>query len=64
MKTWGNATAILILLVGAIWTLQGANVIGGSFMSGRSLWLYIGIAMLLAGGGGLWWINVRRGRVP
>ena len=64
MKFWGNATAIIILVVGAIWTLQGANVIGGSFMSGRLLWLYIGIAMLLAGSGGLWWINVRGGGAP
>ncbi len=64
MKLWGNAAAILLLVVGMIWTLQGANVIGGSFMSGRSQWLYIGLAMLIGGLGALWWINVRGGHGP
>lgn len=33
-----------ILLVGAgvVWTLQGLNVLGGSVMSGSSLWATIG----------------------
>ena len=59
MKLWANVTAILLLVTGMIWTLQGASVIGGSFMSGRALWLYIGIAMVIVGVGLLWWINLR-----
>jgi len=39
----------LLLLVGALWTLQGANVLGGSFMSGSSRWLVIGLICLVAG---------------
>ena len=39
----------LLALIGAVWTLQGANVLGGSFMSGSSRWLVIGLICLLAG---------------
>lgn len=39
----------LLALVGAVWTLQGANVLGGSFMSGSSMWLVIGLVCLVVG---------------
>jgi hypothetical protein len=40
---------VLLLLVGAVWTLQGANLLGGSFMSGSRMWLVIGLVALVAG---------------
>ena len=60
MKLWGNMVGIVLLIVGAIWTLQGANVIGGSFMTGQSQWLYIGIALVIAAACILWWLNFHR----
>ena len=33
----------LLILVGGVWMLQGSGVIGGSFMSGSSLWFVIGL---------------------
>lgn len=57
MKLLGNAAAVIAVVVGAVWILQGADILGGSFMSGQSLWLYIGIAVLIAGIIGLWWMN-------
>jgi len=39
----------VLLLVGAVWTLQGMNVLLGSFMSGQTTWLAIGIVVALAG---------------
>ena len=39
----------LIALAGAVWTLQGLGYIGGSFMSGATLWAVIGPIVLLAG---------------
>ena len=39
----------LLILVGGVWMLQGAGVIGGSFMSGSSLWFMIGLICLLIG---------------
>ncbi len=64
MKLWVNVAAVLVILVGAVWTLQGADLIGGSFMSGRSQWLYIGVAMFAAGVGALWWVNFTGGQKP
>jgi cytochrome bd-type quinol oxidase subunit 2 len=40
---------VLAALAGAIWTLQGLGYIGGSFMSGATLWAVIGPIVLLAG---------------
>jgi hypothetical protein len=39
----------LLILVGGVWMLQGAGVIGGSFMSGSSLWFVIGLICVLIG---------------
>jgi hypothetical protein len=60
MRFWGNVVGIVLLIVGAIWTLQGANVIGGSFMSGQPQWLYIGTALVLVALGILLWLNLHR----
>ena len=42
-------TGIVLLLIGALWILQGIGVVGGSFMTGRSEWLYIGIVTAAVG---------------
>ncbi len=54
---------ILIAIAGLIWALQGFGIIGGSFMSGDSIWAIIGPLVALAGLAiaGIGW---RRGRVP
>ncbi|AEH85365.1 hypothetical protein [Mesorhizobium opportunistum] len=52
-----NLLALIVLAIGALWSLQGIGVVGGSFMSGQSQWLYIGIAAMLVGLGGLVWAN-------
>lgn len=40
---------VLLVVIGAVWTLQGANLLGGSFMSGSQLWLAIGLVALVSG---------------
>jgi len=40
---------ILITIAGLIWALQGFGIIGGSFMSGDSVWAIIGPLVALAG---------------
>ena len=40
---------VVFVLVGIVWTLQGTDVLGGSFMSGDPLWLGIGIVLLVVG---------------
>jgi hypothetical protein len=41
--------AILLILIGAIWILQGINVLPGSYMSGQMQWAYRGGAAAVAG---------------
>jgi hypothetical protein len=40
---------VLLAAVGAVWTLQGFGVLGGSVMSGSALWATIGPIVLLVG---------------
>lgn len=49
MRTLFVGLGILAILVGVVWTLQGANVLAGSFMSGNSFWLAVGIVLLIVG---------------
>ena len=54
---------VLLLLIGVVWTLQGANVLPGSFMTGSRFWLGMGILCLVGGGLLIWWV-VRGRRTP
>ena len=40
---------IVAILLGGLWTLQGAGVIGGGFMSGSQTWLVIGLIVAIVG---------------
>ena len=62
VKNWAFVVVGAVLfLVGLVWTLQGLDIVKGSFMSGAKLWLAIG---LLIGIGGLFLLNsgIRRVR--
>lgn len=47
-------------LVGAVFTLQGLGVLGGSFMSGSPTWAVIGMAMVVGGLVGYAWATRSR----
>ena len=54
MKIGLNLTGVLLVIFGAIWFLQGINVLPGSFMTGQIQWavyggiaIVVGIALLL-----------------
>ncbi|MFF4595329.1 hypothetical protein [Amycolatopsis sp. NPDC001319] len=50
MKRWITlAIGAVLVLVGAVWVLQGAGVITGSFMTGQKLWFLIGLVAVLVG---------------
>ncbi|MGN6793748.1 MAG: hypothetical protein ACTHJW_15280 [Streptosporangiaceae bacterium] len=56
-----TAVGVIVTIAGVIWALQGFGVIGGSFMSGDSVWAIIGpivavIGLLTTG------IGIRRAR--
>ena len=47
---WAVATVgILLTLVGAVWIFQGAGFLKGSFMTGSSKWLLIGVVSVAIG---------------
>jgi hypothetical protein len=52
---------VLLILVGAVWTLQGLDLMGGSVMSGVTLWAIVGPIVVLVGVYVLW-RGVRRAR--
>jgi len=56
-----NIAGLACILLGGLWVLQGANILGGSPMSGHSQWLVIGVVVTLAGFGVLYWANLRTG---
>lgn len=40
---------IVLLLIGAVWTLQGLNILLGSPMTGQPFWAIAGIVCILVG---------------
>lgn len=55
--------AAVLIVIGTVWALQGLGVLGGSAMSGNSMWAIIGpIAVVVGIGVGL--VAVRRGARP
>ncbi len=43
--------AVVLILVGIVWTLQGSNILPGSFMTGRAEWFVAGVVTMLIGAG-------------
>jgi hypothetical protein len=55
-----NVILVVVAAIGVVWALQGANIMGGSVMSGQPQWLYVGVALAIVGVAGLIWFNRRR----
>jgi uncharacterized integral membrane protein len=50
MNKWVSVVVgALLVLLGSVWTLQGLNVIKGSFMTGQQLWTAIGLLAVIGG---------------
>ena len=45
----GRIIGVVLVLVGGLWTLQGLGVVGGSFMTGSTAWLVIGLVTVVMG---------------
>ncbi|WP_193337837.1 hypothetical protein [Devosia beringensis] len=60
MRRLGSIVSLVLILLGAVWMLQGANLLGGSFMSGQSQWLYIGLVVALLGAALFYWLRRSR----
>jgi Na+/melibiose symporter-like transporter len=60
MRIFGSIVGVVLVLLGGLWVLQGANLMAGSVMSGQTQWLYIGIVVAIVGVVVLWWFNLRQ----
>jgi membrane protein implicated in regulation of membrane protease activity len=49
MRKFVNVLAILSILMGLIWILQGVNILPGSFMTGDIRWAWNGIVAVVVG---------------
>jgi len=49
VKTGLNIAGVCLILAGAVWFLQGINVLPGSFMTGDLKWAVIGGVCVVAG---------------
>jgi hypothetical protein len=56
-----NIVGVILILIGAVWILQGVNILMGSFMSGQPQYAGLGIVAALVGIGLLVWANRRHG---
>ncbi len=48
-----------MVVIGAVWFLQGIGILPGSVMSGQSFWAYAGAVLVIAGAV-LGWLGAKR----
>jgi LPXTG-motif cell wall-anchored protein len=60
MRIAANVVSVILVLLGLLWIVQGSNLMPDTAMSGQSMWLWIGVVVLIVGAVGLWWANRRR----
>lgn len=49
MKVLWIVLGIIAVLLGAVWTLQGLDILGGSAMSGETTWAIVGPVVVALG---------------
>jgi uncharacterized membrane protein len=59
-RTLKMVVGVVLILVGVVWTLQGLDVMGGSGMSGHTVWAVIGPIVAVVGA----YLLVRGARSP
>jgi len=57
IKTTLKIFAVLLMLAGGVWTLQGLNLLPGTFMRGNPQWIVNGIIIALVGVGLFWFVS-------
>jgi hypothetical protein len=49
MRRAFTVLGVVLVATGVVWIFQGAGALKGSFMTGRSTWLWVGIACVAVG---------------
>lgn len=57
------AAGVVLILAGGTFFLQGIGVLPGSYMTGQTLWAWVGLFMLVVGAGAVF-LGWRGRRVP
>ena len=57
VKTILKIFAVLLMLAGGVWILQGVNILPGSYMTGDPQWAVNGAIAVLIGAGLFWFAN-------
>ena len=57
MRPFWNALGVILIAMGGVFFVQGIGLLGGSVMSGQTLWAVIGAAAILLGAGVLLYFN-------
>ena len=60
LKTILIVFAILLILAGGVWTLQGLSILPGTFMRGNPQWVINGAVTALVGAGLLWFASRKK----
>ena len=60
IKTFLNIFAVMLILAGGIFFLQGINILPGSTMTGDPQWAVNGGILIVAGIGLILWANRRK----
>ena len=60
MKIASTVIAVLLVLIGVVWFLQGINLLPGSFMTGQIKWAIAGVVAFILGVGLLFFTYRRR----
>jgi len=64
MRIFLNIIAVLLILAGGVWFLQGINVLPGSLMTGQTQWAVYGGMAVVVGIGLLVFANRRKDSSP
>ncbi len=64
MKLILNIAGIVLIVIGAIWFLQGIGILPGSYMTGQIKWSVFGALAIAAGVGNLWAARRQPGAPP
>lgn len=60
IKTIFKVVAVLLIIAGIIWFLQGVNILPGSFMTGDPQWAINGAITAAIGAGLFWFVSRKR----
>ena len=60
LKTILIIFAVLLILMGGVWTLQGLSILPGTFMRGNPQWIINGAITVLVGAGLFWFANRKK----